>query len=123
MGGTAITSFLSPIIIPSLSLSKRLCRVVPRRRAVHRHCRVFTLNNPVHRQTLIYKKHKKHTSASYVFVCLLTKSVREKICLDTFEKHKNRDKHHTPSFYGTEEQTETQAACPLRLREHITFVT
>jgi hypothetical protein len=29
MGGAALTSFLSPIIIPSLSSSKRLCRVVP----------------------------------------------------------------------------------------------
>jgi hypothetical protein len=99
MGGTALTSFLSPIIIPSLSLSKRLCRVVLHRRAVRRRCRVFTLSNPVHRQTLIHKKHKKHTSASYVFVCLLTKSVRDFFCLDTFEKHKNRDTHHTLSFY------------------------
>jgi hypothetical protein len=36
MGGTALVSFLSPIIIPSLSLSKRLRRVVPRPRAVRR---------------------------------------------------------------------------------------
>ncbi len=36
MGGAALVSFLLPIIIPSLSSSKRLHRVVPRHRAVRR---------------------------------------------------------------------------------------
>jgi hypothetical protein len=72
----------------------------PQRRAEGKNARgqkkmFSSLFDPVHIGKHKYikniKKHKKPSSASYVFVCLSTKSVQAKNLPGHFQKHKNRD--------------------------------